>query len=56
MLTNFKYIGTVVLDDCFKPEVLSSIEQATYALTKLKLILTDNAERSKQPLENVINC
>ena len=35
-VTSFKYLGAVVSDDGSKPEVLSRIEQATAALTKLK--------------------
>ena len=41
-VTSFKYLGAVVLDDGSKPEVLSRIEQATAALTKLKPIWRDN--------------
>ena len=41
-VTSFKYLGAVVSDDGFKPEVLSRIEQATAAHTKMKLILRDN--------------
>ena len=41
-VTNFKYLGAVVLDDGSKPEVLSRIAQATAALTKLKPIWSDN--------------
>ena len=39
-VTSFKYmyLGTVVSEDGPKPEVLSSIAQATAALTKLKPI------------------
>ena len=40
-VTSFKYLG-VVSDDGSKPEALSSIEQATAALTKLKTIWRDN--------------
>ena len=36
--TSFKYLGAVVSDDDPKTEVLSSIAQATAALTKLKPI------------------
>ena len=36
IVTSFKYVGTVVSDECSKPEVVSKIEQATAALTKLK--------------------
>ena len=41
-VTSIKYLGAVVSDDGFKPEVLSRIEQATAALTKLKPIRRDN--------------
>ena len=40
---NFKYLGAVVSDNGSKPEVLSRIEQATAALTKLKSIWRDNS-------------
>ena len=41
-VTSFQYLETVVSDDGSKPEVLSSIAQATAALTKLKPIWRDN--------------
>ena len=41
-VTSFKYLGAVVSDNGFKPEVLSRIVQATAALTKLKPIWRDN--------------
>ena len=41
-VTSFKYLGAVVSDDGFKPEVLSRIAQATAALIKLKPIWRDN--------------
>ena len=41
-VTSFKYLGAVVSDDGFKPEVLSRIAQVTAALTKLKPIWRDN--------------
>ena len=41
-VTSFKYLAAVVLDDGSKPEILSRIEQATAALTKLKPIWRDN--------------
>ena len=37
-VTSFKYLGAVVSDDGSKPEILSRIEQANAALTKLKPI------------------
>ena len=41
-VTSFEYLGAVVSDDSSRPEILSRIEQATAALTKLKPILRDN--------------
>ena len=35
-IKSLKYLGEVVSDDGFKPEILSRIAQATAALTKLK--------------------
>ena len=37
-VTSFKHLGAIVSDEGSKPEVLSSIAQATAALTKLKPI------------------
>ena len=41
-VTSFKYLEAVVSDDGSEPEVLSRIEQATAALTKLNPIWRDN--------------
>ena len=41
-VTSFKYLGAVVSDISFKPEVLSVVAQATAALTKLMLIWRDD--------------
>ena len=41
-VTRFKYLGAVVSDDCYKPEILLRIAQATAALAKLKPIWRDN--------------
>ena len=38
---SFKYLGTIVLDEGSKPEVLSRIAQTTAAVTKLKVIWND---------------
>ena len=35
-VTSFKYLGSVIADEGFKPEILSRIAQATAALTRLK--------------------
>ena len=37
-VTSLKYLGVVVSDDGFKPEILSRIAQATAAFTKLKKV------------------
>ena len=42
IVTSFNDLGAVVSDDGSKPDVLSRIEQATAALTKLKPIWRDN--------------
>ena len=40
--TTFKYLKAFVSDEGSKPEVISSIEQATAVLKKLKQIWRDN--------------
>ena len=57
-VTSFNYLGAVVSDDGSKPEVLSRIEQATAALTKLKPIWKDNniSLGSKVKLTRCLNC
>ena len=42
IVTSFKYLGAKISDIGSKPEVLSRIEQATAALTKLKPLWRDN--------------
>ena len=39
--TNFKYLGSVLTDEGFKPELLSRIAQTTAALTRLKPVWND---------------
>ena len=41
-VSSFKYLGALMSDDGSKPEILSSITQATAALTKLKPIWRDS--------------
>ena len=41
-VSSFKYLGALTSDDGSKPEILSSITQATAALTKLKPIWRDS--------------
>ena len=40
-VTSFKYLGSVITDEGSKPEIFSRIEQATAALTRLKLVWID---------------
>ena len=40
-VTSFKYPGSVITDEGFKPEILSRIAQTTAALTRLKPIWND---------------
>ena len=40
-VTSFKYLGSVIAHDGFKPEILSRISQTTAALTRLKLVWID---------------
>ena len=38
---SFKYLGAIVSDEGYKPEVLSRIAQTTAAVTRLKVIWND---------------
>ena len=40
-VTSFKYLGSVITDEGFKPEILSRIAQTTAALTRLKPVWND---------------
>ena len=40
-VTSFKYLGSVITDGGFKPEILSRIAQTTAALTRLIPIWND---------------
>ena len=40
-VTNFKYLGPVVNDEGYKPEIPSRIAQTTAALTRLKPVCND---------------
>ena len=42
-VTIFKYLGSVISDEGFKPEILSRIAQATAALTKMKPLWNDRS-------------
>ena len=41
--TSFKYLGSVISDEGFKPEILSKIAQTTAALTRLKPVWNDRS-------------
>ena len=42
-VTRFKYPGSVITDESFKPEILYRIAQTTAALTRLKLVWIDKS-------------
>ena len=42
-VTSFKYLGSVITDEGSKPEILSRIEHATAALTRLKPVWNDRS-------------
>ena len=42
-ITSFKYLGSVITDECSKPDILSMIAQTTAALTRLKPVWTDRS-------------
>ena len=42
-VTGFRYLGSVITDEGFKPEMLSRIAQTTAALTRLKLVWNDRS-------------
>ena len=42
-VTSFKFLGSVINDEGFKPEILSRIAQATAALTRLKPVWIDKS-------------
>ena len=42
-VTSLKYLGSVITDEGFKPEILSRIAQTTAALTRLKPVWNDRS-------------
>ena len=42
-VTSFKYLGSVILDEGSKPELLSRITQTTVALTRLKPVWNEQS-------------
>ena len=42
-LTSFKYLGSVITDEGFKPEILSWTAQTTVALTRLETVWNDRS-------------
>ena len=42
-VTSFKYLGSVITNEGFKPEILSRITQTTAALTRLKPVWNDRS-------------
>ena len=43
IVTSFKYLGSVITDEGYKPEILSRIAQTTAALTRLKPVWIDKS-------------
>ena len=42
-VTSFKYLGSIIIDEGSKPEILSRIAPTTASLTRLKLVLNDRS-------------
>ena len=42
-VTSFKFLGSVITDEGFKPEILSRVAQTTAALTRLKPVWIDTS-------------
>ena len=42
-VTSFKYLGSVIIDEGSKPEILSRIAQTTAALTRLRQVCNDRS-------------
>ena len=42
-VTSFKYLGSVIIDEGYKPDILSRIAQTTAALTRLKPVWKDRS-------------
>ena len=42
-VTSFKYLGSVIIDEGSKPEILSRIAQTTAALTRMKPVWNDRS-------------
>ena len=42
-VASFKYLGSVIIDDSSKPEILSRIAQTKAALTRLKPVWNDRS-------------
>ena len=42
-VTSFEYLGSVITDEGYKPEILSRIAQTTAALTRLKPVWNDRS-------------
>ena len=42
-VTSFKYLGSVITDEGYKPEILSRIAQTTAALTRMKPVWNDRS-------------
>ena len=58
--TSFKYLGSVIIDEGSKLEILSRIAQTTAALTRLKPVLDDrsisHSSKIRPWLQNYLWC
>ena len=54
-VTSFKYLGSVIIDEGPKPEILSRTAQTTAALTKLKPVWIDKSI-SLQDMTDALPC
>ena len=53
---SFKYLGSVITDEGFKPEILSRMAQTTAALTRLKPVWIDKSFSQLQDTTDALPC
>ena len=53
--TSFKYLGSLIIDKCSKPEILSRIAQTTAALKRLKPVWNEHFSQF-QDTTDVLPC
>ena len=55
-VTSFKYLGSVITGEGFKPEILSRIAQTKAALTRLKPVWIDNSISLSSKIRLMLPC